>query len=655
MPRTIQFGKYILFEKIASGGMAEIFLAKNQGAENVSKFIAIKRILPEFSQNQEFIQMFKEEAKIAIHLSHSNVVSIFEFSEERGQFYLSMEFVQGHNLRKILNRITKLQQFLSVDQIVYIVNEVSRGLGYAHRCVSGTTGKPLNIIHRDMSPQNIMINYEGEIKIVDFGIAKAESKIENTRAGTLKGKFGYMSPEQVDGLEVDARSDIFSLGIVLWELLSGKRLFISNNEVNTLRKIRDCHIPSLQPLNPNIPAELERITNKALARDRSLRYQSADDFHRDLNRFLHRQYPDFTVHDFSRFIKTLFAKEREDIRRKLVNYGKVQLPLTKETTTFAKEGTHTLSAEPSKTQKKNPSNNKIEPLSIDDAHMGHNNLEVEMPKQQQKTENVAPHTAPHYQKRYEDSHFVTQSEYHTTETTDNKFITGVISLVFLALIALSGYYVWSSPDLRKKILNLALGTHHDNSFQQASQEKKIDVIPEPPPVANTISYLIRSIPSGAKIFIDDAEVQPTIFTPSEITIEANKAVKIKLQKRGYKPFVKNVRVSKDGEQLYAELVKTSLGYLNLNVQPSDADIYINKKKIPESPPLLEYPIPANKKIEIIARNNSRGTLDRKVIVIRENKLKTVNLFLTKPKIKKRAKKSKRGKVRSTSSARKKAK
>ncbi len=636
--------------------MAEIFLAKNQGAENVSKFIAIKRILPEFSQNQEFIQMFKEEAKIAIHLSHSNVVSIFEFSEERGQFYLSMEFVQGHNLRKILNRISKIQQFLSVDQIVYIINETSRGLGYAHRCVSGTTGKPLNIIHRDMSPQNIMINYEGEIKIVDFGIAKAESKIENTRAGTLKGKFGYMSPEQVDGFEVDSRSDIFSLGIVLWELLSGKRLFISNNEVNTLRKIRDCNIPSLQPLNPSVPAELERITNKALARDRSLRYQSADEFHRDLNRFLHRQYPDFAVQDFSRFIKTLFAKEREDIRRKLVNYGKVQLPLTKETTTFAKEGTHTLAPEPSKTQKKSQSNNKIEPISLDDAHMSHSNLEVEMPKQQvtQKTENIAPHTTTQYQKRYEDSHFATQTEYHTTtkSTDNNKFVTGVISLVFLALMALGGYYVWSSPDLRQKILNLALAPHDDSSFQQASQEKKTNVIPEPP-VPNTISYLIRSIPSGAKIFIDNAEVQPAIFTPSEITIEANKAIKIKLQKRGYKPFVKNVRVSKDGEQLYAELVKTSLGYLNLNVQPSDADIYINKKKIPESPPLLEYPIPANKKIEIIARNNARGTLDRKVIVIRENKVKTVNLFLTKPKIKKRAKKNRRGKARSTISARKK--
>ncbi|MCB0393880.1 MAG: serine/threonine protein kinase, partial [Bdellovibrionales bacterium] len=231
------FGKYILLDKLATGGMAEVYLAKSLGAENVSKLLAVKRILPQFSQNQEFVEMFKEEAKIAMNISHGNIVSIFEFGEERGQFFIVMEYVEGRNLRQVLNRLNKTDIYFGIEDIVYLIKETAAGLDHAHRHVDPTTGKPLNITHRDVSPQNVMLSFEGEIKIVDFGIAKAESKLETTRAGTLKGKFGYMSPEQAEGMEVDYRTDIFSLGIVLWELLARERLFLSNNEVNTLKKI----------------------------------------------------------------------------------------------------------------------------------------------------------------------------------------------------------------------------------------------------------------------------------------------------------------------------------------------------------------------------------------------------------------------------------
>ncbi|MCB9084764.1 MAG: protein kinase [Bdellovibrionaceae bacterium] len=317
------FGKYILLEKLAAGGMAEVFLARSPGAGGIGKFVAIKRILPQFSDSQEFIDMFKDEAKIAINLSHSNIVSIYEFGVEKAQFFLVMDYVEGRNLRQILNKMKKANTQFSIDQIVYVCKEVAAGLDHAHRCLDGTTGKPLNITHRDMSPQNVMVSYEGEVKIVDFGIAKAESQLETTRAGTLKGKFGYMSPEQAEGQPVDLRTDIFSLGIVLWELLANDRLFIANNEINTLRKIRDCQVPSLRKINPNIHAELERIVQKALARDRNLRYQTAAAMHRDLNRYLNRQFPDFSPHDYSVFVKTLFADEILETRRRLIEYAKV--------------------------------------------------------------------------------------------------------------------------------------------------------------------------------------------------------------------------------------------------------------------------------------------------------------------------------------------
>lgn len=336
------FGKYILLEKLATGGMAEVFLARGNGAGGIGKFFAIKRILPQYADSPEFIEMFKDEAKIAINLSHSNIVSIHEFGVEKGQFFLVMDYVEGRNLRQILNKMKKSAVQFSIDQIVYVIKEVGAGLDHAHRCIDGSTGKPLNITHRDMSPQNVMVSFEGEVKIVDFGIAKAESQIESTRAGTLKGKFGYMSPEQAEGQPVDLRTDIFSLGIVLWELLANDRLFVANNEINTLRKIRDCQIPSLRKINPNIHTELERIVQKALARDRNLRYQTGAALHRDLNRFLNRQYPDFSSQDFSVFIKSVFADEILSLRKRLVEYAKVNLSITLDIRRPARdEATHT--------------------------------------------------------------------------------------------------------------------------------------------------------------------------------------------------------------------------------------------------------------------------------------------------------------------------
>ena len=319
------FGKYVLLEKLATGGMAEVFLARGTGAGGIGKFFAIKRILPQYADSPEFIDMFKDEAKIAINLSHSNIVSIHEFGVERGQFFLVMDYVEGRNLRQILNKMKKSNLTFSMDQIVFVIKEVAAGLDHAHRCIDGSTGRPLNITHRDMSPQNVMISFEGETKIVDFGIAKAESQIENTRAGTLKGKFGYMSPEQAEGQPVDLRTDIFSLGIVLWELLANDRLFVANNEINTLRKIRDCQVPSLRKINPNMHTELERIVQKALARDRNLRYQTGAALHRDLNRFLNRQYPDFSAQDFAVYIKSVFADEILALRKRLVDYSKMNL------------------------------------------------------------------------------------------------------------------------------------------------------------------------------------------------------------------------------------------------------------------------------------------------------------------------------------------
>lgn len=320
-----RLGNYILLEKINAGGMAEVYLSKSIGANGVNKFLAIKRILPQFADNKDFIEMFKEEAKIAVNLDHNNVVSIIDFKASNKQLYLVMEYVQGQNLRQILQQKKKKGLQLSLDFILYVIREVAAGLEHAHRCVDKGTGKPLNIIHRDMSPQNIMISYDGEVKIVDFGIAKAEAAGESTRVGTLKGKFSYMSPEQAEGLIIDKGSDIFSLGIILWELIADDRLFVANNEMNILKRIKECDIPDLRRVNPTVPVELEKIVKKALMKDKTLRYQSAAELQRDLSRFLNREYPDFTPSDFSTFMKFLFENEYNLAQERIVNYSRLDL------------------------------------------------------------------------------------------------------------------------------------------------------------------------------------------------------------------------------------------------------------------------------------------------------------------------------------------
>lgn len=322
-----RFGNYILLEKLASGGMAEIYLSKKLAAEGVQKFVAVKRILSQHSSSEDFIRMFKDEAKIAVNLAHSNVVSIYDFGVENNQLYLVMDYLEGKNLRQILNRLKQVNKRFSISHIVYVTKAIAAGLDHAHRLIDATTGQPLNIIHRDMSPQNVMVSFEGEVKIIDFGIAKSTTQEESTRVGTLKGKFGYMSPEQVDGMEVDARTDIFALGIMLWEMLSEQRLFLTNNEMTTLRKIRDCKIPSLREIDPNIPIELEKIVNKGLARNKTQRYQTAAEMQKDLQSFLNRYNPDFSSQDFAEFIKEMYSEEIVEARKRQVAYSKVDVPL----------------------------------------------------------------------------------------------------------------------------------------------------------------------------------------------------------------------------------------------------------------------------------------------------------------------------------------
>ncbi len=270
-----RFGPYVIIDRIGDGGMAEIFLAKMLGYSGFEKFVALKKIHPRYSENTTFAQMLIHEAKLAASLNHFNVVQVHDLGEIGGQVYIAMEYVHGKDLAAVLSNTYRRRERLPLELALCVATEFMTGLDYAHR-FRAPDGTPLGIIHRDISPQNILISNEGEVKLTDFGIARVLAAKDDgfQLPGNLHGKFGYMSPEQVRGQEVDQRSDIFSSGVVLWEMLTGRRLFRGKEHKETIKMIVSMAIPLPSSLNPDVPSPVDQLCMKALARDPNTRYQT---------------------------------------------------------------------------------------------------------------------------------------------------------------------------------------------------------------------------------------------------------------------------------------------------------------------------------------------------------------------------------------------
>jgi serine/threonine protein kinase len=337
------FGKYFLLERISVGGMAEVFRAKAFGVEGFERLVAVKRILPNVAEDKEFIRAFIEEAKLAVQLNHANIAQIFDLGVVDGSYYIALEHVHGRDLRGILERGPRAQAGdageTAIAQACFIAMKVCEGLDYAHN-KRDAAGKDLALVHRDVSPQNILVSFEGEVKLIDFGIAKAAGTGPRTSAGILKGKLGYMSPEQVRGLPLDRRSDVFSCGIVLYELLTGERLFTGDTDQAILEKVKNVEILPPSTYNRKIPDELERIVLKALARDPDDRYQNAIDLHDELQAFVYTAGEFYSRKDLAGWMKKAFAQEIEDETAKLESYRQLKPPepgtvTSTETTTLA--------------------------------------------------------------------------------------------------------------------------------------------------------------------------------------------------------------------------------------------------------------------------------------------------------------------------------
>src|SRR2546421_7090783 len=303
------FGKYFLMKKLAAGGMGEVFLAKQQGPAGFQKMLVVKKILSHLTESKEFVEAFLGEARLAAQMNHRNIVQVFELGQQTGAYFIAMEYVQGKSLRDLIDPTMRRKEKIPAELCRSLAEQICDGASYAHN-LTDMAGRSLNLVHRDLNPQNVLISYGGDVKIIDFGIAKSELSTVKTQAGVIKRKFGSISPEQSLAKKLDKRSDIFAIGISLYEMLTGINPFQKANIVSTLEAV--------QRYDPPAPSRVDRayapfdpIVAKALAKDRDRRYSDAAEMHDDLRRVMLPRPPERLSQFMCRIFRTQLEEEQK--------------------------------------------------------------------------------------------------------------------------------------------------------------------------------------------------------------------------------------------------------------------------------------------------------------------------------------------------------
>lgn len=567
-------GNYILLEKLASGGMAEVYLAKMISSD---KLVAIKKILPNRAETEEYIRLFQEEIKVSLQLKHGNIVNYYDFIIDKDQLYLVMEFVNGMTLRKLLGDMRFRDSKLSLAQSLYIASEVASGLDHAHRTVDSITNKKLNVIHRDINPHNVMIGFDGTVKIIDFGIAKADFRKDLTKVGTIKGKFSYMSPEQAEAKPVDSRSDIYALGIVLWELLTGQKMHDCKNDFESLKKIRATQIRSPRVIDPQIPAEIEKIVLKALEKDPLLRYQKVSDMKFEINQVLSSMFAEFRPADFADFISSIYSELIRSRIEKLSYFARVKF----------EQGFHSPPAAAER------------PVLAKEIHVpaAHNSVQLELPDGfESKMASTNKDHLSFDNLKQEKNIFATEVKMHSKQKASQFFSdskpdeeTSLASQDFMALLENS--VLWNLKHFALIVIVLYAGFSFYKQFLNPDMSKNI--------------FSIDQSSEAAKTDVDPAnEAQPIFISPKEDDFSSK--------------FLKKMRAS------------GRVSYVNISIENStaaDTHIYIDGKVIYDKAPIRKFPIYANKTTTVVAYNPRLKIYDERKLVIQAGRTMSVKLVL----------------------------
>jgi serine/threonine protein kinase len=555
------FGKYFLIDKLATGGMAEIYKAKTFGVDGFEKLLAIKRILPHCSSDKEFISMLIDEAKLSVLLSHTNIVQVYDLGKVGEDYFISMEFINGINLREVMNRTQEAEEQpekLTEDVAVYIMSEVCKGLDYAHS-KKDTESKPLNIIHRDISPQNILLSFEGEVKIVDFGIAKAAMNISHTMAGILKGKISYMSPEQALGKPIDHRTDIFSTGLMLYELLTGMKLFTGDTQFEVLKKIRTTRLTE-KSFPSTMSESLRKILAKALAYSTKERYANAGDFQIDLTRYLYTTYIDFTPRKLAQLMNRLFAPE---IERKSVR--KVEEPpidsQTRSVLITASRQQNIVHRTAEETMKgpadKQPTQTFIESFisgkEVPESTLTGHVSTLEDEEQDFEELTPTPTTA-------QEIALVPEAE-----EVEAQYVPKPPTEAAVPGAKKKKRAIWAVPLAALLLIGAGLGTYFGTDLFK----------PKPPPVVIKGEVQIQSNPPGAQVFLNDTPTERV--TPATLKdLEVGQPQKVTLKKPKFKDWTQVVTLPDANPMiLNPSLEVIPVGMMKVATTPAGAKIYLD--------------------------------------------------------------------------------
>jgi eukaryotic-like serine/threonine-protein kinase len=631
-----RFGKYLILGHLVDGGMAKICRARFLG-EQANKLMAVKMVQEQFSKDPEFVRMFQDELNVCFGLLHPNVAQTYDYGEYEGQLYTAMEMIEGANLKEYLDRLAEKKYVFPVDVSVYIISQVCQGLFYSHNYKDPLTQKPLNIIHRDISPHNIMLSYDGAVKVIDFGIAKAESNSEQTQAGTIKGKLSYLAPEYLEGLTLDVRYDEFAVGITLWELLCGRRLFQAKNDLACLKLIQQCKVPPPSSINPNVPKELDQIVLKALDKDRTLRYDDMDQLNRALVKFLYATYPDFNPTDLQHFATQLFKEEIASNETLYAEYGRIDIkPYLQDLKSEMSGEKRSSSSSSADAVVKGPaiqefdfSSDDLVGLSLDgspsvdgQATGGRRSPQQAAMDRTQTRKIKRSTTRTNTQLRNPNLKKTgTRTSIQRNKIIDQKTSSGGGAGKFAALIVASlAAVIYFKADMVSKMTGV------DLSFISG----KVKVASTDNPKAQDRSaasartrgiVIINNIDAYMEVHINGERIN--YISGDNITVPISQKIRIKVSKKGYLPFTKSIVLSKSRPSFSIavpelEIARIGLLSTSLNYNGSTMLITVNGEEIEEALPVKNMRIPAGN-YEVKITNDLLGTEKKFQFKIQENK------------------------------------
>ncbi len=649
-----RFGKYLILDHLVDGGMAKICRARFLG-EQSNKILAIKMVQPQFSRDPSFVRMFQDELSVTFGLQHPNIAQTYDYGKVNDQLYTAMEYVDGANLKQFLDRLKEKKFVFPVEISVFIISQVCQGLHYAHTYTDKLTGLPLNIIHRDISPHNIMLTYDGSVKVIDFGIAKSNASSEATQAGTIKGKLSYLAPEYLEGLELDCRYDQFAVGITLWEMLCSRKMFTAANDLAVLKQIQACKIAPPSSINPNVPKELDEIVMKSLSKDRADRFDNLDKMNRALVKFLYSKYPDFNPSDLSYFAQQLFKDEIKSDKAKFVEYGKIDVqPYIDDMSRTEKAPTAAPAAQPQSARNDEPT--RQERIEIDlgepvvEAGEGTASIELALPHKTSTRKVVrqpvsqGPKTLtgqkvvsiPGANKKVASPERSISSKTSITSKTgikskkqmviETESTSGgglrIIILIAASVMGLAYFQPEFIEDLTGINVKYLMGGEVQDRTISSVETKVVDqkkVIKK-----EELGQLkINGFDFGMELFLDGKKLEYIMGT--NINLPLNTKVKVAVKKAGHKSFVRFISLSESNRMMtlaVPELPRAKVGLLSSSLNYSNGSIMKIKLEdgvLEQRMPFKNISIPEGK-YNVTIVNPDLGTEKNVELTIEENKV-----------------------------------